>query len=217
MKSMIRAMAAAGCIASAALISATAFAAGEGIYVDASIGRQKANIPSFAIAGLTKDDTASSWSLGGGYQVNQYFGIEVGYQDLGEVSYSWTGAGTVRRGGNTFVGTGAAKLSADVDGLYFGPTLTIPINEQFSVNARAGWYRWEAKLALSATVAGTFNGTPVAAGASASATEKGTDTYIGIGSTYKLNKNVGINLSYTQYKVDDYKAKNLALGVRYSF
>lgn len=217
MNQVIKSMIAVTCVAGAALVSIPAFAAGEGLYIDASIGRQKASIPSFAITGLTKDDTSSTWSLGGGYQVNQYFGIEVGYQDLGEVSYSWSGEGTVISGANTFVGTGAAKLGADVDGFYFGPTLSFPINEQFSLNARAGWYRWEAKLALSATAAGTLNGTPVAAGASASATGKGTDAYIGIGGTYKLNKNVGINLSYTQYKVDDYKAKNLALGVRYSF
>lgn len=199
------------------MISFPAFSADQGFYVDASIGRQKANIPSYAITGLTKDDTSSTASIGGGYQVNKYFGVEAGFQDLGEISYSWSGAGTLTSGGNTFVGTGAAKLSADVDGYYLGPTLSFPINEKFSINARAGVYRWEAKLTVSVIAAGTLNGTPVSAGASASAKDKGSDTYIGFGGTYKLNEKIGINLSYTQFDVDEYKSKNIALGLRYSF
>ncbi len=217
MKSTIKGLLGAVLTVGLGLSSFPALAAGEGFYLDASVGRQKANLPTFAVAGLTKDDTSSTGSLGGGYQVNKYFGIEAGYQNLGEVSYSWTGAGTVKSGGNTFVGTGAAKLGVDVDGFYLGPTLSFPINEKFSVDARAGLFRWDAKLTASYTASGTFNGTPVSAAGSASTNVKDTDTYIGIGGTYKLNKNVGIKLSYTQYKIDDYKAKNLALGLKYSF
>lgn len=195
----------------------SALAAGGGFYLDATLGKQSANIPTANIAGLSKDDSDSTYGFGGGYNINQYFGIEGGYQNLGQVSYSWTGAGTATVSGNTFVGTGAAKLSADIDGYYLGPTVSFPINEQFSVSARAGWYRWEADLRIVATAAGTLNGTAIAAGASANASTKATDTYFGIGAIYKFNKNVGITLGYTEYKVDEYKSKNWTLGARYSF
>jgi len=199
------------------LASGSAFAAGEGFYVDASIGRQKANIPSVNVAGFTKDDSDSTYSIGAGYNINQYFGVEAGYQDLGEVSYGWSGAGTAVIRGVTFVGTAGIKAAVATDGYYFGPTASFPINEQFAVNARAGWYNWTADGTASFTAAGTRNGVAFAGGASATDSTDGTDTYIGFGATYKLNKNVGINLGYTEYKVDEYKAKNWTLGARYSF
>ncbi len=202
---------------SGAFATTLASAAGEGFYVDGSLGRMTANISNGAAAGSTTNDTDNTYSLGGGYNVNQYFGVEGGYQDLGKVSASWSGAGTVRSGGNTFVGTGAASLSAKVNGWYLGPTVSFPINDQFSIGARAGWFNWKTELSAAFTAAGTLNGTPVAAGGSGSATAKQTDTYIGVGGLYKVNKNVGISLGYTEYKIDTYTAKNWTLGARYSF
>lgn len=197
--------------------SGSALAAGEGPYLDLTIGQMSANIPTVNLAGFSKDDSDSTYSIGAGYKINQYFGVEAGYQNLGQVSYAWSGAGTINYRGNVIVGTGALNISADIDGFYLGPTASFPINDQFSVNARAGWYRWEADGKASFTAAGTFNGTAFAAGATATDSAKGTDTYIGIGASYQLYKNVGINLGYTEYKIDEYKVKNWTVGARASF
>lgn len=194
-----------------------AVASDSGFYVDASVGQMNATMPTIPLAGATNDNSDTTYAIGGGYRFNEYFGAEVGYQDLGGVSSSWTGAGTVNVLGNVIVGTGAVSYTAKVDGFYFGPTLSYPVNEQFSIDARAGFYRWEARENLLMTAAGTFNGTAFAAGASASATTKKTDNYIGLGATYKVSKNVGINLNYTEYKISDFKAKNFAIGAKYSF
>lgn len=200
-----------------ATVSSSAFAADEGFYVEATVGNQKANIPSFSVAGLTKKDSDTTYALGVGYNFNKYFGLEAGYQDLGKVAYSWTGAGTATFGPDTFVGSGAAELSAKVHGDYVGATASFPIDDHFSVNGRAGWLHWQADATFSASASGTLNGTPVSAGGSLSASTKSTDTYFGLGVTYKLNKNLGFNLGYTEYKIDEFKAKNWALGARYSF
>lgn len=192
-----------------------AVAAGSGFYVDGSVGRMTANIPT--LAGFTKNDSDTTIAIGGGYKINEYFGAEVGYQDLGKVSYTGAAAGTINSLGHVIVYTGAATATAKVDGFYFGPTLSYPVNEQFSINARLGFYNWEAKQNLLFTAAGTVDGTAFAAGASSSATTKKTDNYLGFGATYNVSKNVGINLNYTEYKVSSYKAKNFVIGAKYSF
>lgn len=200
-----------------AMVAPLAIAGDSGFYVDASVGRMTATMPTIPLAGATNNDSDTTFAIGGGYKFNEYFGVEAGYQDLGEVSASWTGAGTVNIQGHVIVGTGALNYTASVDGFYFGPTFSFPVNEQFSINARAGLYRWEAKENALFTAAGTIDGTAFAAGASASATTKETDNYLGLGATYKVSKNVGINLNYTEYKISDYRAKNFAVGAKYAF
>lgn len=202
-------------VAITGLFGSTVALAENGFYVDASIGQMTANIP--AAAGGTTNKKDTTFSLGGGYKFNDYLGAEVGYQDLGKVGYFWTGAGTTNFQGNVIVGTGALSLNAKTDGFYFGPTLSYPVNDQFSVNARAGWYNWTTQATLNMVAAGTINGTAFAAGATGSAKASGTDNYIGLGATYNVSKNVGINLNYTQYKVSSYKADNFTIGARYSF
>jgi opacity protein-like surface antigen len=197
--------------------SKSALAVGEGFYIEGNVGRQTAVIPSFSIAGWATENKATTYALGGGFNFNRYFGIEVGYQNLGKVAVLWTGAGTVMSGSNLFVGGGGGKWSADVDGYYVGPTVSFPINDQYALTGRAGWYRWKADLKLTASPLGILNGTPVPVGSSVDGTNEATDTYVGLGVSYKVNKNVGVNLGYAECKGVEYKTKNVTLGARYSF
>jgi hypothetical protein len=199
--------------------SSSTSAAGEGFYVEGNVGRQTAVIPSFSIPGWATEDKATTFAVGGGFSINRYFGVEVGYQNLGKVAVLWTGEGPVMSGSHIYqgVGVGARKWSADVDGYYVGPTVSFPINDQYAITGRAGWYRWKADLKLTASADGTLNGTNVPAGSSVDGTNAATDTYVGLGLSYKINKNVGVNLSYAECKGVEYMTKNVTLGARYSF
>jgi OOP family OmpA-OmpF porin len=197
--------------------SSSTLAVGEGFYVEGNVGRQTAVIPSFSIAGWATEDKATTYALGGGFNFNRYFGIEAGYQNLGKVAVLWSGTGPVMSGTNIFVSNGAAKWSADVDGFYVGPTVSFPINDQYAITGRAGWYHWKADLKLYASAGGILNGTNVLAGSSVDGSNKATDTYVGLGVSYKVNENVGFNLGYAECKGVEYKTKNLTLGARYSF
>jgi OOP family OmpA-OmpF porin len=197
--------------------SSSTLAAGEGFYVEGNVGRQTAVIPSFIIDGWATEDKATTYAFGGGFNFNRYFGIEAGYQNLGKVAVLWTGTGPVMSGTNIFNSNGAAKWSADVDGFYVGPTVSFPINDQYAITGRAGWYHWKADLKLYASAGGILNGTTVPAGTSVDGSNKATDTYVGLGVSYKVNKNVGFNLGYAECKGVEYKTKNVTLGARYSF
>lgn len=194
-----------------------AMAADSGFYVSASVGRMTATLPQPSLSGANSHDSDSTYTIGGGYRINKYFGAEVGYQNLGTMSSSWTTAGTATILRHDIVGTGALTYKAEVDGYYLGPTFSYPINDRFSVDARLGYYRWEAKQHVFFTAAGTLDGAAIAAGGSTIANTLKTDNYLGFGATYNLSKNVDINFGYTECKIDSFRIKNYIVGVKHSF
>lgn len=200
-----------------AVAAPLAIASDSGFYVDASVGRMTATLPEPSNLGANPHDSDSTYAIGGGYKINEYFGLEAGYQNLGTMSSSWAvaGAATILR--HNIVGTGALTYKAEVDGFYFGPTFSYPVNNQISVNARLGFYRWEANQHVFFSAAGTMDGTAVAAGGSTIANTIKTDNYLGFGATYKVSKNVGINLNYTECKIDSFRVRNYVVGAKYSF
>lgn len=56
-----------------------------GVYVGANIGHSNARHLN-QISGIQIDNSATSYGLNLGYQVNQYFAAEVGYRDFGDFS-----------------------------------------------------------------------------------------------------------------------------------
>ncbi len=189
-----------------------------GWFLDASVGRSRADLGN--TSGFTVDNRDTSFSLGGGYMFNRYVGAEVGYRDLGEVSASITGTlNNARIYGNTVSGTATLTLKGSADGFYFGPVFRLPVHDKVDLVGRFGWYRSEIPVTATFSAAGTINGTAVAAGASASKTYKDTDPYWGIGGTYNFNKNVGLGLEYSKYKlgVTDTKLEIWSTRLTYRF
>ncbi len=77
----------------------------------------------------------------------------------------------------------------------------MPVHENFDLVGRLGWYRSETPISVTISAAGTINGTAVAANATANRTFKHTDPYWGVGGAYNFNKNVGLGLEYSKYKI----------------
>ncbi|MEI7430578.1 MAG: outer membrane beta-barrel protein [Betaproteobacteria bacterium] len=201
-----------------ALISSGAFAADNGPFVEAAIGASKFNVDNSSGWNMSKNDT--SWNILGGYMVNKYVGLEAGYLDLGKVSGSISGNLSGNLYGKPLVVNGAVNASGTAKGWLLGVRGVLPINEQFSLNARAGVYLWNSDLNASVSAAGTWGGSAIAANGSASKSYTGSDAYYGIGAKYNVNKQVAIGLGYAKYKLGgdlSTNVDNYDLNVSYSF
>jgi OmpA-OmpF porin, OOP family len=124
------------------LASGAAIAADNGIYIGASLGQARPSFdtPNAAIAagaGITFDSSAYAYKVYGGYQLNQYFGVELIYHNLGEYNIvgGVAGKADITGWGGALVGT--APLGKDVSLLgRFGMTHT---RETFNVGSDNIW------------------------------------------------------------------------------
>jgi len=170
-----QAIALTGLAAATAGISPLAFAQDSGWYLGGSGGQS--NIKDFCQnplpVGTSCDDTSSTYSVFGGYQVNKYLGVELGYTDINDnkVSDSTT-AVTWKVKGVELLGVG-----------------TIPINPYFDVYGKVGAFFWDVNQSCT--------GTSCLYGSQG---ETGTDLTYGLGAQFNFSKFVAARVQYQRYK-----------------
>ena len=196
-------------------LSLAANAADNGFFVEGGAGRSVAKLGNTAVLNVSDSDT--TWLLGAGYNFNKYIGVEVGYRELGIVKASASGAVAGTFYGSPFSATGTLSASADADGVYVGPVLTLPLNDQFGISARVGAYRWSLEENANASGSLTYKGVVYAGSVAASAKDRGTDAYYGLGGNYNLQKNFGVSLNYNRFRVFGTNVDSWDLRLRYSF
>ena len=124
-------LAAALCLLAAPAVQA------EGVYVTAALGQSRvdfgenefnAGLGSLGINVTSSrvDENDTSYGLNLGYAFNPYLAIELGYVDLGRVSYRGTS------------NLGALALDIESHGWSASAVGSLPLNEQFSVFGRVG-------------------------------------------------------------------------------
>jgi len=197
----------AGTIAIAGLAAtAPVLAQDTGFYVGAGLGWVDWSIDNstaLAIPGLTSfssDNSSTGWKIYGGYQFHRNFGVEAGYVDLGSIGVR--GTATVGGVNTTFAG------DADVTAWTLALTGTLPMNQQFDLTGKLGFYNWDA----GGGVAGAAPGISAGLGAS----DTGTDFLGGLGVRYNINKNVGIGAEWEYFGGSD-KANFYSINLRYKF
>ena len=170
--------------ASGLVVSSAAMAQGKpadtGFYVGATLGQSDIDFDCSPFSCDTKD---TAFRILGGYQINRNFAAEIGYHDFGKVTIN--GVGDVKANAFELVGLG----------MY-------PINPQFSVYGKLGFYRGEAK---------GFGDK-----------ETNTDFTYGLGVQYNFNRQLGVRGEWQQYKGvggDDVDAdvSVLSVGVVFKF
>lgn len=196
-------------------LSQTALAQEAGFYIEGNLGKTKVDLGN--TSGWTINNKDTTYGLTAGYMFNDYIGVEGGYRDLGDVSGSVTANFSGTLYGRPLVGNGTITLNADAAGWTLGPRLNLPINKDFSLNAKLGWFAWEANAKATVNAAFSWGGTAYAANAQASGKQTGTDTYYGIGAAYNVNKQVAVGLNYNQFKVDSVKIDTWDLSLKYRF
>jgi len=146
-----------------------------GWLVGGSVGQSKIKVD---CSGLSCDDTDTAFRIFGGYNFNKHFGVELGYADLGKVTFT----GVIPP-----LGTVNGDITAKAFDLMAVGTL--PIGDKFGVYGKLGMYRADSDFHATSSVAGT-----------ASASDTNTDITYAIGAQYNFNKNLGIRAEWQQYK-----------------
>ncbi len=186
-------VAASGLVASSAAM-AQGKPADTGWYAGLSIGQSSASDACNGVSGpgVSCDDKDTAFKIFGGYQINRNFGVELGYADLGEVSASGGGVtASIETTAFELVGVGS-----------------YPINNQFSVYGKLGFYRADSKGRSNVGV---------------SADETNTDLTLGVGVQYNFTRNLGVRGEWQRYSsvgggdIGDSDVDVLSVGVVYKF
>ena len=121
--------------------------------------------------------------------------------------------------GHTYTYTGSLSFKGGhAAGFYVGPVFQLPLDDKFSLRARAGAYFWNTKYTVSSSNALSRDGVALGAvGASFSDSPSGTSWYGGIGAAYKFTPAVSAELSYNYTKFESIKFPSLDLRLKYSF
>lgn len=179
-------------------VSVLPFAAqAEGLYIGADLGQSYQKVNVNGIGSTTEHEVGGK--LLGGIQINKYLGVEAGYVNFGEIGASATN------------GIDTASVSAKTQSAYLAATGTLPLNEQFSLFAKAGVARNRTKVTDSfnaATDSGTFYKTTA---------------MLGVGASYAFTPKLSGVVEYDDFgKVIDesgvsLRQSMLSAGVRYKF
>lgn len=149
---------------------------------------------SMKAAGATNLNTSMSngtaMKLQAGYNVNPNFAVEGGYFDSGTMTYSGTATG--------------ATISADIraTGLQIALLGIAPINDKFSIFAKAGYTAVTVKTTAKVNTA-----------TSSSSTDKNNSGF-GLGVTYKISDNLGVRAEWESVASD---VNALTFGLQFKF
>jgi OOP family OmpA-OmpF porin len=177
-----------------AALAGTAAAQSQGAYVGGNVGRAEQKI---TIEGFSEKDHDTGFKLYGGYNFNQYFGLEGGYADLGKLELSALNS----------------RFKTEPTSVYFAATGTLPLDAGFSLFGKAGIARTEVK----AFATDGFDSVRDKASRSTA--------YVSVGAAYAINTNFSVVAEYEYFgkvaKLDgvdgDLKANMVSVGVRYKF
>ena len=160
-------------VASAMLVAAPAFAQDQGWYAGLHLGQATAKDACDGVsgAGISCDDNDTMFRILGGYQFNKNLAVELGYNDMGEVSASGGG------------------ITANIESKIWEVVAvgSWPFTPQFSAYGKLGMYRGETDFSTNAPGVGNES-------------ESNTDLTYGIGVRWDFTKNLGVRAEYQIYK-----------------
>lgn len=183
-------------LASSLIICASpVLAADQGWYLGLNLGKSFADIDDEGIArglasgGLTTtsisdDDRDRGYKLLAGYQLSRHIALEAGYFDLGQFGFS---ASTVP------AGTYDGQIS--IKGLNMDVLARLPLNDEFSLFARAG--------ATYAEVKGKFATTGLVNNLHPTTENSEFNYKFGVGMEYAFTENFGVRAEAERYRIND--------------
>lgn len=160
----------------------------------------------WTITNVTVDDSGTPWKIVGGFGFNEYFAMEGGFVDLGDVTTRYSTSIPPTEIPNILRDTFAVH-PIQSDGWVLSAVLRWPIQERFALQARAGAYFWESNVDVRVVTGGT---------GSISDRESGTDSMYGIGMEWQLGETWWVTLDYERYKTNEWIDVPL-VGVKFTF
>jgi OmpA-OmpF porin, OOP family len=165
-----------------------------GPYVGAALGRSSFGTQGVGSPKLGGDEHDRALKIYGGYQLNDYFGVQAGYVRLGKLEDRFS--------------VGAASVAQSVSGrsLYVAGTGRLPLGDAFALTGKAG------------VSFGKTSGTNALPAADSLIGSK-RSLMLGVGAEYRFNRNLAMTVDYERYgKLSNkVKADALFVGGRFSF
>ena len=202
-------------LASLALLALSIPAFADGFYGVGELTRSSASLDrahfdgaltANGATGLSSSDSGNStkWRLQGGYRFNPNLAVEAGYIDFGKAKYTATYSG------------GSAQGSLKAGGVDVAALAGLPLNDSFSVFAKAG--------VVAASVKSRLTASGLAALASGDASTHVVRPLLGVGALYKLTDNLDLRADYDHVsglgksdKTGKMNANLFSLGIAYNF
>jgi uncharacterized repeat protein (TIGR01451 family) len=214
-----RAMSAAfiGLFSAAALISADDVLA-QDWYVGVSVGTTNLDYSAsdltndlsslgWTINNPSVDDSNDAWKYYAGFQVNDWFAVEAGYVDLGEVITEFGATITPNEIDPLLSDTfsvhpyqGDGWIAAGVGRWTIAP-------EQFFIIGRAGLFAWESKTEVRVIQGGT---------GSVTGDDSGTDAMLGIGIEWQFDQQWSLTVDWERYKLNEWLDVP-SIGIKFRF
>ena len=174
-------------MATVAIAAPALAAADSGLFVGGSIGSTTVDE---TFDGIDLDADATAYRIVGGYQFGDLFGIEVGYQDFGDIDETIS------------VGPVSSVTSISADGWTLGGTVGLPLSDNFSIIGRAGVFFWDAEV----IVDGFSIDTP-----------GDENPYYGAGAKLDVSRNLSVIGDWSRFELDDVDTDVISIGFQYRF
>ena len=157
------------------------------VYVGVSVGSASL---SEDFDGFDVDADSTAIRLVAGWQFNDYFSIEGGYQNFGDFEQSFDIDGE------------NVKISLKADGFTLGITGTAPLGEKFALFGRIGSFFWDGDAAINNVT---------------QATPEDTNLYFGFGAKYALSDRFSLLADWSRFELEDSQSGVTSLGIVFSF
>lgn len=189
--------------AALALGAAPAMAQDSGFYAGVGVGTF--NLDAGDVDGFDFDENDTGFRVFGGWEFNQYFGIEAGYD---------SGAKTSDTVGDIAVDGAEADIDLDVNGFDLMLVGTLPIGETFYAFGKVGMIAWDAELDAEVREDDGEGGVITTL---LSADDSGEDFAYGGGFGMNLGENVRAQAEYTAYDISDVDADFISASIIWRF
>ena len=169
-----------------ALSPLTALADG-GFYVGGSVGSSSL---SNDFDGFEVDADSTAFRLIAGWQFNDFFSLEGGYHNFGELEQSFDSNGEL------------VDISLKADGFTLGGTGSLPLGEKFALFGRAGAFFWDGDAEINDIT---------------QARPEDTNLYYGGGAKFAITERLSLVGDWTRYELEDTESDVISLGFTFSF
>lgn len=171
-------------------------------YAGAGYGYSKVDTGVSATTGTASlDEEDGGFKIFGGFKINRFVGIEVGYTDFGEATLSGNTGDRFSLGGTTYQFlVDGVKISAEATSTQFSAIYFIPLdyfsgNENMSMFepfVKLGLNLWEIEYSMSASTV-----------SSARADDDGSDLIFGLGLNFKPYERIHFRAEWERYQTEE--------------
>jgi OOP family OmpA-OmpF porin len=161
--------------------------ADSGFYVGGSVGSSSL---SNDFDGFEVDTDSTAFRLIAGWQLNDFFSLEGGYHNFGELEQSFIDDGD------------PIDISLQADGFTLGGTGSIPLGETFALFGRAGAFFWDGDAEINDIT---------------EARPEDTNLYYGGGAKFAITDRFSLLGDWTRYELEDTESDVISLGFTYRF